>query len=393
MRTATSTFAAAIPRHLPVQPVAVLPALRSNLHFVVAGVAALALLPALVRLRLPLVWPWPFIVGFTRFVVLQSICAASVLYVIERPAELRVVGARYRNRLKATLLAAFCGVLVWALGLHISTMCRAIDALAVVEFLERKREGSMSLLQSATSVVPAAAYLVVGFLLVFTYNDVIVSVRFYGAYDQVLNQLDAHLFGTTVSAIAHRTAEVLPSACFRLAELLYFNMFAQLGATVLICAFSSGAKRAVKFVGAILLVQSLALMLFYLWPSHGPYYTCVNHFERLRFNLDSYAFQKEALRFARGLWEHQPIHVLRLRYYLAFPCTHVAQPLIVLWFLRRWKRMVAVLAVYDVFLVPAILMLEWHYFVDMLGGIAIAAVVIWIVGDTAKGTPRQQLCM
>ena len=31
-----------------------------------------------------------------------------------------------------------------------------------------------------------------------------------------------------------------------------------------------------------------------------------------------------------------------------------------------------------------ILMLEWHYFVDMLGGIAIAAVVIWIVGDTAE---------
>src|SRR5260370_10586623 len=125
MRTATSTFAAAIPRHLPVQPVAVLPALRSNLHFVVAGVAALALLPALVRLRLPLVWPWPFIVGFTRFVVLQSICAAAVLYVIDRPAELRVVGPRYPNRPKATLLPAFCGVLLWSLALHISTMFRA----------------------------------------------------------------------------------------------------------------------------------------------------------------------------------------------------------------------------------------------------------------------------
>jgi len=55
--------------------------------------------------------------------------------------------------------------------------------------------------------------------------------------------------------------------------------------------------------------------------------------------------------------------------------------------------MVAVLAVYDLFLVPAILMLEWHYFVDMLGGIAIAAVVIWIVGDTTGGAPRQELCM
>jgi hypothetical protein len=72
----------------------------------------------------------------------------------------------------------------------------------------------------------------------------------------------------------------------------------------------------------------------------------------------------------------------------AIVCRSRVQPLIVLWFLRRWKRMVAVLAVYDVFLVPAILMLEWHYFVDMLGGIAIAAVVIWIVGDTPEGTLR-----
>ncbi len=369
---------------LSFQLAAVLPALGSNLHFWVTGIATLALFPALVRLHLPLVWPWRFVVGFTRSVAQQSLFVAAVLYVIGRPAELRVVAARYRNKLRATLFMAFCGVLVWVFGLRVFTIYKIVDALAVLEFIERKRERHESLLQSAVTVLPAAAYLIFIFLLIFTYNDVIVSVRFYGAYDQGLNQLDARLFGTTVSALAHRAAELLPARCFDIADMIYYGMFGQLGATVVICGLSSGAKRAFQFVGAILLVQLLALTLFYVWPSHGPYYTCVGHFERLRFHLFSYGVQKDSLEFAQRLWEHQPIQILDLRYYLAFPCTHLSQPLIVLWFLRHSKRVVASLVAYDALLVPAILMLEWHYFVDMLGGIVIAVVVIWFVAKTRE---------
>ncbi len=87
-------YTAATPTHSPLQRVAVLPALRSNLHFVVVGVATVALFPALVRLHLPLVWPWEFIWGFIRSVVLQSVCVASVLYVITHPTELSVIAAR-----------------------------------------------------------------------------------------------------------------------------------------------------------------------------------------------------------------------------------------------------------------------------------------------------------
>ena len=99
-------YTAAAPTHSQLQRVAVLPALRSNLHFVVATIATVALLPALVHLHLPLVWPWRFVVGFTHSVAQQSLFVASVLYVIERPAELRVVVARYRNKLRATLFVA-----------------------------------------------------------------------------------------------------------------------------------------------------------------------------------------------------------------------------------------------------------------------------------------------
>jgi hypothetical protein len=63
-------------------------------------------------------------------------------------------------------------------------------------------------------------------------------------------------------------------------------------------------------------------------------------------------------------------------YFVAFPCLHIAQPLIVAWFLRKWKRIVVFLLAYDALLIPAILLLEWHYFVDIVGGVAVAALAI-----------------
>ena len=53
---------------------------------------------------------------------------------------------------------------------------------------------------------------------------------------------------------------------------------------------------------------------------------------------------------------------------------HIALPMIMLWFIRKWRRLFAVLAVYDVILCFAILLLEQHFLIDLFGG-AIAAVV------------------
>jgi hypothetical protein len=58
---------------------------------------------------------------------------------------------------------------------------------------------------------------------------------------------------------------------------------------------------------------------------------------------------------------------------------HIAQPLVVAWFLRRWKRMLAVLAAYDVLLLAAIVLLEWHYVVDIIAGVLVACVAIAVV--------------
>jgi hypothetical protein len=65
---------------------------------------------------------------------------------------------------------------------------------------------------------------------------------------------------------------------------------------------------------------------------------------------------------------------------------HIVWPLIVTWFLKRWKRILSLLLTYDVLLIIAIILLEWHYLVDILAGILIAGLAILTIhyGDVRK---------
>jgi hypothetical protein len=57
---------------------------------------------------------------------------------------------------------------------------------------------------------------------------------------------------------------------------------------------------------------------------------------------------------------------------------HFAQALISLWFLRRWKRLLILIIVFDALLVPSILLLENHYLVDLIAAVPVAALAIII---------------
>jgi hypothetical protein len=87
------------------------------------------------------------------------------------------------------------------------------------------------------------------------------------------------------------------------------------------------------------------------------------------------------------LWQQKPVRTVPMGFYIAFPCMHIAQPLIVLWFLRQWKRMVAALVTYDLLLIAAIILLEWHYFADLLGGVAVAITAILLTARISQIKP------
>ena len=352
-------------------------------HYWSSLLLSIALIPVLRGLRLPVRFDWKALGGAYSILAGQSVFVAALLCLIGLPwqAVLRPLIERYqREPLRIVLLLVYLAALGWALT-WLTAVVLTIDTVAIIEFRERAPHKPRP---SAAAVLLPALYLVAGFLLVLAYNVIIVSVHFGFAYDAAFNAMDRWiLHGWSVSDLSHWAVRTFPLPFFQFLEFIYFGMFPQIGAAIILVTLCDGKNQGLQFVGTILTAYYLTLGLFYLWPSHGPYYLCPGHFSRFPGTLAIYSIQNFLIRDALALWNHVPIQRISTDYFIAFPCMHIAQPVIVAWFLRRWKRMLIVLCAYDALLIVSILLLEWHYLVDIIGGILVAGIAVAI---TAGGT-------
>lgn len=343
----------------------------------------LCLFPVLRAAHLPFRFDW-LTLGIAYWIILaaQSIFVAVLLAAIGIPQTLRPLLDRYRKqpfRIVAALI--FFAILVFATGTARAVVL-TVDTLALLELFDR---GKLPRLGSAAKdILPPAAYLFFGFLMVLAYNYAIVSTRYNFAYDPALAAIDRWLLcGHSVSDLTHWAVDQFPVSFFHAMEFIYFGMFPQIGATIVLLAILEGRARSLQFVGTILLSYYIALAIFFLWTAQGPYYLCPDHFSRFPASLQSYNIQKNLIRHALALWHHDPVSRISTDYFIGLPCMHIVQPLIVLWFLRRWRKAVVVLAAYDVLLVMAILMLEMHYAIDFIVGILVALLAIAVSGGSS----------
>ena len=359
-------------------------------HYWISLLLCLALVPVLRNQHLPLKFDWiTLAVAYWFVLAAQSIFAAVLLSLIGLPRQqiLEPFLARYReNPLRLVPLLLFIAILVW-LTSGLRALVIGVDAVALLELLNRQE--TRGLRRAASAILAPAAYLFFGFLLVLAYNNVIVSVRYNFATDPALAAIDRWLLhGHSVSELTHWALQAFPLSFFKALEFIYFGMFLQIGSTLILLALCDGRTQALQFVGTILTSYYLALIIFYIWPAQGPYNLCPAHFSRFPTSLQSYTIQKTLIPHALALWRHQPISRISTDYFIAFPCMHIVQPIIVLWFLRRWRRMVIVLALYDVLLIAAILLLEMHYVIDIVAALPVALLAIAITAGPSRSQDR-----
>jgi hypothetical protein len=361
-------------------------------HYWISALLGVALIPLLRQLNLPVEFDW-LKLGSAYWLVLtaQSIFVAALLSLFVFVPEL-LFGPRQffrREAARVPLVLIYFLVLWWTLT-WVKALILTVDAVALLEFFRRLKPGDRR--KAAGAVLLPALYLFVGFLMVFAYNDVILSVRFFGATDAAFNAMDQWLLhGVSVSDLCHWAVRRFPVSFFRGLEFIYFGMFSQIGAALILTGLYDGRRRAFQFAGTILAAYYMALALFYFWPSQGPFYLCPAHFSVFPDQLQTYALQKWSIANSQALWRHVHVRHISTDYYIAFPCMHIAQPLLVMWFLRRWKLIVAVLAAYDALLVVAIILLEWHYVVDIAAGVLVAGLAIVAVnsGELWPGSTAQ----
>ena len=261
-----------------------------------------------------------------------------------------------------------------------------IDALALAELLERrKQQFGMALLD----VFVPAAYLFVGVLGVYLLNHAIAGIRFAATYDRAFNRADAFLFGTTASQVSRWMSIHLPESFFSMMEFVYRTLYAQIGAGIAITALFEGREYAMRYVRTLLAGYCLALMVFFLWPTIGPFAIRDSPASQYTSFSSTYWMQETIVFKARLLWAHNLMPAVRTvdlaDYYIGFPSMHVAMPLIAIWFLRKWRRIALILLAFDFVMLVSIVALEWHYFVDLLGGVLVAASAIFITKE--RGSP------
>ena len=351
-------------------------------HCWIGLLLCLALVPVLRSQGLPLKLDWITLgIAFWFLLTAESIFVAVLLSLIGLPEErvARPFLTRCRqNPLRCVALLFFFVILGW-LTTWPKALVVGVDVVALLELYDR--QGKKGLRNAAASVFAPATYLFLGFLMVLAYNCAIVSVRFNFATDPAFAAIDRWLLlGHSVSEFAHWSVQTFSLSFFRVLEFIYFGMFPQIGAALILVALCDGRTQALQFVGAILVSYYVALAMFYIWPSQGPYYLCPAHFSRFPASLQVYNLQKTLIRDALALWQHRPISRISTDYFIAFPCMHIAQPMVVIWFLRRWRRIALALAIYDFLLIVAVLMLEQHYVIDIIAGFLVAGLAIAING-------------
>lgn len=307
---------------------------------------------------------------------------AVVFALIGLPPSQTFLPFTYRVREKKGILVialVLACVMFYLLGPWLGLMI-TVDALAIGELLERTRGNLKSKL---LDVFVPGAYLFIGVMLVFAFNHAIAGIRNPEAYDAMLDRADGILFHINVSTLAHWSFDHVPHTVFHVFEIAYYGLYSRIAGALILVAFLRGRREAMAMVRTILICYVMALVVYACIPAKGPYAGCAMHASTYPHSFPTYATQEMLTQRARMLWAHNPTpaasRVDVFDYFISFPSLHIALPLIAIWFLRRYKWIARVyLSIYALLLIPAIVFLEWHYVVDIVGGCVVALLAIWV---------------
>jgi hypothetical protein len=348
------------------------------------GAASVLVLLAYIYLaEIPIRVSWT---GFTTTywigMAFPAIFAAALLCALQWPGVLKRCWQRYCAEKSRFLIIGSVGFwLLWWLGIGTGIVATVV-AIAVAEFFDAAGFDIHNIGRHLRNFLPPAVYFFFGLILVLTYNDIVVSISL-RYFDDVMLRADRYILaGSSVSNLSHMASGVFPSLAFRVFDAIYFGMFTMIGAALILVALLGGRKEACRYVGTLLMAYYTALLIFYIYPTLSPFYLCADHSSHLPVT-NAGLIQQALLSRTASLRGAFALNV-EGDYNIAFPCMHIALPFIAWWFCRAWKRIARAIFIYNLALIPSILLLEWHYLVDILGGIFVAFAVILMTHVSAK---------
>ncbi|HEY8943909.1 MAG TPA: phosphatase PAP2 family protein [Polyangiaceae bacterium] len=203
----------------------------------------------------------------------------------------------------------------------------------------------------------------------FFFREILPSVN-PGSLDVELHDLDIALFGVEPAVLLDRVVTPTTTEWF---SFFYFGYFVVLAVHVVPILFFSRNHRVLsEFTLGMLLVFCIGHIVYMLVPGFGPYYAMKDAF---------------ATPFPRGVWLDLVMNTVSSGGALKdiFPSLHTAGPLFIALFSYRYRARAPyrytwpLVAFTCLNIIVATMFLRWHYLIDVVAGVLLAAFVMLIV--------------
>ena len=304
----------------------------------------------------------------------EALSPLLAFYLIQKPADFAQV---FRSRGLAGLVLALGMYLWWLSGGHIGQFATnlSLGLLAIYGYsmLGRSRI-------RASRFIPVV-YLFAGLLIAFSYINIASATLDYAKYDAAFLAADrVLLLGHTVGEFSHWML-AFPHMGTVL-EIIYEGLFGAMAATQLWLVFEGRHGAAMDFSCDVITSYLITLVAYCAMPSVGPFI-----FSPSSASIDIVRLQNVSMPYLSALRANHGIFAgPGSSYFVAFPCMHIVQSILVAWHLRPWPRLYRASLIFNAAMVVAILGLQQHYVVDMLGGFVV--VYMAIKGREALQRPR-----
>lgn len=164
-----------------------------------------------------------------------------------------------------------------------------------------------------------------------------------------------------------------------LCDWVYFKFFLHMALTTALLLGMRRSRERVEYLGALALCYLLGGPLYHLVPAAGPvFFDPASYQQVFKMPLISNGVREWLYTNTAGVNTDQATVVRTWGYIACMPSLHIAQELVMLWYARRSRFALALSLAFTGTTCLAVVVLGWHYPIDVLGGLVVAALAIAI---------------
>jgi len=196
------------------------------------------------------------------------------------------------------------------------------------------------------------------------------------SYDIPLRDLERFVLGGAEGWSVLRA--VISDDLSLLFTIIYWMFKPLILATIFWLILTCKTSKANQLTCAIVLGYYMGVIAYHLVPAYGPCYL-----DRAACPVElspRTAFVQQTL-----LWHTQDVQlnpsttvIVPWKYIGAFPSLHVSHVLILTWFMRGSRVSLVLYGLFSFLTAISTIYLGWHFVIDLFGGLAVAALAIWI---------------